>query len=78
MNEIEKKKFMDVVKGFDDDEKSVAVMLLPTNLLWDELRRREELERETLIKAREALGLGKEDENEIRDAFKFIKCAGNS
>lgn len=60
MSPEEKKKFTDIIKAMDDDEKRVAVKLFPSDLLWDEIKRREQLERETVRRVKEALKVEEE------------------
>ena len=59
-----------IIKALDESEKALAIKLFPSDLLWDELKRRDQIERETLRKVREAL---KENERNCFYYFKFSR-----
>lgn len=61
MNEHEKSEFVTVIKALDEEEKAIAIKFFPSDLIWDELKRRDQVERNTLKRVREALKV-EEDE----------------
>lgn len=61
MSNVEKEEFVNIIKALEEEEKSVAIKFFPTDLLWEELKRRELLERNTVKRVKEAL-LFKEEE----------------
>ena len=48
MNEVEKQELKSRVEGMSQEETLIAVKVIPTDVLWDELRRRETAERNQL------------------------------
>lgn len=45
MNEMEKQKFEEVICAMSEEEMKVAASKIDTDVLWDELRKRETAER---------------------------------
>lgn len=41
MSERERQSFEDAMKGMSDEERKIALAYFDTDMLWDELRRRE-------------------------------------
>lgn len=55
MSELEKMELADRIKAMDEDEKNIAIKMFSTDLLFDELRRREQIERQMLHDIRTTL-----------------------
>lgn len=49
MSEMERQSFEDAMKGMSDEEKKMALTYFDTDMLWDELRKRE-LESRNIIR----------------------------
>lgn len=45
MNELERQEFENVIRAMSEEEKKMALNYIETDMLWDELRRREAEER---------------------------------
>ena len=46
MNEMEKQKFEEVICAMSEEEMKIAASKIDTDVLWDELRKRESAERQ--------------------------------
>lgn len=58
--DIQKAEFADVIKALSDEELAIAIKLFPAELMWDELRRREEYERKLVHSMKELLKMKEE------------------
>lgn len=55
MNEVERQELKNRIEGMSEEETLLAVKVIPTDVLWDELRRRDNLNREMITNARQIL-----------------------
>ena len=55
MNEVERTELKNRIEGMSEEEMNLAVKVIPTDVLWDELRRRDNLNREMITNARQIL-----------------------
>lgn len=55
MSGLEKQELKNRIEGMSEEEMLLAVRVIPTDVLWDELRRRDTLNREMITNARQIL-----------------------
>lgn len=55
MNEVERQELKNRIEGMSEEETLLAVKVIPTDVLWDELRRRDNVNREMITNARQIL-----------------------
>lgn len=61
MNAMEYESFVDVVKGFTDEQKTIALRNFPDQMLWDELYFRYEENKRSLNSVKDALSNSPQD-----------------
>lgn len=55
MSETERQELKNRIEGMSEEETLLAVKVIPTDVLWDELRRRDNVNREMIANARQIL-----------------------
>ena len=55
MTELERQEFENVIRAMSEEEKKMALNYIGTDMLWDELRRRETAERNTIKAVKDLL-----------------------
>ena len=55
MSEMEKIELANRIKALDPEEVGIVIRLLPTNILFEELERRNKIQEHTIFNARNAL-----------------------
>ncbi len=55
MSEFEKEELKNRIKGMSEEELFIVSKLIPTDMLWNELRRREETQRQMIFEIKNTL-----------------------
>lgn len=58
MSELEKQEIINRVKAMPEEEQILTVKGIPSDVLWDELKRRDGINRAMIAKCREELRIG--------------------
>ena len=58
MSELEKQEIINRVKAMPEEEHILTVKGIPSDILWDELKRRDGINRAMIAKCREDLRIG--------------------
>lgn len=58
MSELEKQEIINRVKAMPQEEQILTVKGIPSDVLWDELKRRDGINRTMIAKCREELRIG--------------------
>lgn len=55
MYSLEQQSLINTMKSLNAEEQAIAIKMFKSDLLWDELKRRDQIKRNALIKVQEAL-----------------------
>ena len=57
MSDLEKQEFKNRLNALSEDERVLALKTIPSEMLWDELKRRDTLNRETIANISKIVGV---------------------